>query len=379
MAKKRANGEGTINRRPDGTWQGQVSLGYTLEGKRSRPTVYGKTQKEVREKLDALKRQSLHGSAPDAKLTVGVFLQQWLAEKSPQLKVRTADDYRYNLEKYVIPKIGSLKLSKLTPLKIQAMLRSIAEAVSADRANKCRRVLNGALKQAVRWQLIPLNPVEATDPMKHTRTEMHLWSAAEVTRFLSVAYSHRLYALFYLAMSTGLRCGKLLGLEWGDLKGTTLHVNRSLVKVGSKLVISTPKTKKGHRRVELSPDVLVVLEEHRRKQDGERRFLGEAWPDSGLMFPSTVGTYIQPCNLSRTWHKLQEKAGVFRVRLHDLRHLHASVAIKEGMDPKVLADRLGHARASFTLDVYTHLFEEQRASSAVSIASLILQAPSAPN
>lgn len=90
MAKKRANGEGTINRRPDGSWQGQISLGYSSEGKRSRPTVYGKTQKEVREKLDDLKRQSIHGSVADAKLTVGVFLQQWLEEKSPQLKVRSA-------------------------------------------------------------------------------------------------------------------------------------------------------------------------------------------------------------------------------------------------------------------------------------------------
>ena len=145
------------------------------------------------------------------------------------------------------------------------MLRGIAETVSADRANKCRRLLGGALKQAVRWQLIPLNPVEATDPVEHSRKEMHLLSAAEVTRFLGVTHSHRLYPLFYLAMSSGLRYGELLGLEWSDIRGTTLYVNRSLVKVRGALVISTPKTKKGQRRVELSPDVLEVLEEHRRR------------------------------------------------------------------------------------------------------------------
>ena len=309
---RRIHSEGTISERKDGTYEGKISLGVDADGKRKRKTVYGKTQKEVLAKVDAIKQQLANGTFSDTKLTVKGYLEQWLKEKERQIKVRTASDYRYNLEKYVVPKIGGVKLTKLTPLKIQVMLSEIADEVSADRANKCRRVLHGALKQALRWQLITRNPVEAVDAMKHTRAEMRLWNAEEAARFLDTTRGHRLYALFYLAMSTGLRCGELLGLEWGDIRGETLQVNRSLIHMRGKLVISTPKTKKGHRRVALSPDVLEVLEAYRQRQEGERQFLGAAWPGHNTVFTSTVGTYIHPRNLARTWHILQEQAGVPR-------------------------------------------------------------------
>lgn len=216
--------------------------------------------------------------------------------------------------------------------------------------------------------------MDAVDAFKQEREAMKLWTMHEAAQFLDMSRGHRLYALFYLAMSTGLRCGELLGLEWGDIKGNALSVRRSLIHVRGKLDISTHKTKKGERRVALSDDVLEVLDQHRQRQAAERTLLGEAWPRTELVFASVVGTWIHPRNLARTWHHLQGDAKVTRVRLHDLRHLHASIAIKEGMDAKVLADRLGHARASFTLDVYTHLFDEQRANSAVSIAHLMTKA-----
>lgn len=404
---RRAKGEGSITKRSftstEGKiyfrWQAELLVGYDNEGKRKRKFITGKTQAEVREKLEEAKQQLRSGTYVESKETVGQYLGKWLKEKAPQLKERTADDYLYSLDKYVVPRIGRVRLAKLTPLALQTMLREIAEEVSADRANKCRRILYGALKQAVRWQLIPRNPVEAVDAMKHERREMRVWSAVEVAQFLDTARGHRLYALFYLAMSTGLRCGEMLGLKWSDLEGNVLHVNRSLGHVRGKLLVSTPKTKKGHRRVALSPDVIDVLAQHRERQNAERTFLDRAWPELDLVFPSTTGGYIHPRNLLRAWDTLQKSAReacykraleqddqetldklkgsrlLPHIRLHDLRHLHASIAIRSGMDPKVLADRLGHARASFTLDVYTHLFDEQRANSAVSIQSLIGDRP----
>lgn len=370
MARKRAHGEGTISKRPDGTWEAKVSLGYDADGKRRRKTVYGKTQKEVRAKLDEIKQQLANGTFSDVKLTVKSYLGQWLTEKARQVKPRTAEAYRYNVGKYIVPRIGGVQLAKLTPLQIQTMTSEIADASGARTANMCRTILYSALKQALRWGIIPRNPVEGVDRVKEHTQDMTLWTAAEAVTFLDAARSHRLYPLFYLAMSTGMRRGELLGLRWQDVKPGALHIRQSLTVVGNQIAISVPKTEKGKRRVTTSPDMEEVLEAHRQRQDAERQLLGE-WPENDLVFRTEVGTPLHPRNLERTWYALQKKAEVRRVRLHDLRHLHASLAIQQGMDAKMLADRLGHSRASMTLDVYTHLFEEQRANSAVSLSVLL--------
>jgi integrase len=303
------------------------------------------------------------------------YFEQWLIEKAREVKPQTAEDYRYQLEKYVTPIIGKLELSKLTPLKVQAMCGDLADRISPQRANKCRRVLSGALSQAVRWQLIPRNPCDAVKPLKVAQTEMKLWTPEDAAQFLDSARTHRLFALFYLAMSTGMRRGELLGLRWEDVGESCLHVRQSVIEQRGRIMITTPKTEKGARRVALSPDVLEVMRQQRERQEAERHLLGAAWPDTGLVFTSEVGTLMHPRNFTRTWHTLQTNAKVPKVKLHDLRHLHASMAIRSGVDPKVLADRLGHARASFTLDVYTHLFEEQRANSAVSLLDFLPSAP----
>jgi integrase len=136
------------------------------------------------------------------------------------------------------------------------------------------------------------------------------------------------------------------------------------------LFLGTPKTKKGERSVALTHDTVAVLVEHRHRIEAERAREGAMWRRAEVMFPSELGDYMDPNDLTRHWRRIQKRAGVRTIRLHDLRHLHASIAIRSGMAPKVLADRLGHARASFTLDVYTHLFDEQREASAVSVQAL---------
>lgn len=378
MAKRRAHGEGTIFQLPNGKWQADVSLGYKPDGKRSRKSLYGRTQKEVRQKLDAIKQQVAQGTFSTAKLTVAEYLEQWLKEKSRQVKPRTIELYSHCVNAHIIPRVGRKQLAKLTPLNVQTMVGSIADEVGVSSANKSRTLLYSAMRQASRWQLVIHNPVEAVDTLKEKKREMLLWTSQEAVRFLETAQTHRMYALFYLAMTTGLRRGELLGLMWDDLRGNMLNVQRSLTLVNGKPVVTTPKTYKATRWVALSPDVLDVLEAHRSHQQAEQLFLGDAWEKSNLIFTSEVGTPFNPHNVARLRKQLFRKAGVPHVRLHDLRHLHASLAIKDGMDPKMLADRLGHAKASFTMDVYTHLFDEQRANSAVSITAY-LQAGKLPS
>ena len=371
-AKRRGRGEGSIFKRKDGTWQGAVTIGYTDEGKQKRKTVYGKTQAEARAKLDEIKQQVISGTFTDTKLIVKAYLEHWLKEKERQVKPTTMEKkYKFCVNKHIVPRIGRIRLDKLTPLHIQTMVGEIAETSGVPTANNCRRVLFSALKQAVRWQLAKSNPVEAVEPLAETPRKMTLWTPEQAARFLNVVRAHRLYALFYLDMATGMRRGELLGLRWQDVTDSTVHVRQSLVYICGEFVVSTPKTRKGERRIAISPDVVDVLEQHRLRQEAERQVLSEAWPNTDLVFTSEVGTPIHPDNLTHLRGRLMDSAGVPRVRLHDLRHLHASMAIRNGMDPKVLADRLGHSRASFTLDKYTHLFEEQRASSAVSLLDFL--------
>lgn len=240
-------------------------------------------------------------------------------------------------------------------------------------ANKCRVVLHHALKQAVRYRLISVNPVNAVDRLKENKRDLKLWTPEEAERFLDVAMAYRLYALFYLAMAAGLRRGELLGLRWQDITPTAISVNQQLTKVKRQLVLGPPKSRSGKRRVPITANVVAVLEMHREQQALERATLEVQPPATDLVFISEIGTLLDPDNLRRVREQLMALAEVPPVSLHDLRHLHASIAIKHGTDAKVLADRLGHARASFTLDRYTHLFEEQRAASAVSLLAFLPQ------
>lgn len=368
---RRAHGEGTITQRQDGTWMGQISIGYDDHGKRKRKTVYGKTQKEVRSKVDEVKQQIASGTFSDSKLTVHSYLEHWLKEKERQVKPRTIELYRDWTKRHIVPRVGKTQLVKLTPIQVQTMMGELADTVGVSTANKCRKMLYGALKQAVRWQIVPRNVCEAVDPLKEQSRSMKIWESGDAVRFLDTIRAHRFYAAFYLAMSTGLRRGELLGLMWSDLRGDSLYIQRTLTVTNKKVSWSTPKTNRGKRFVTLPADAIDVLEQHRKLQESEAATLGEAWPNSDLMFTSAVGTPVDPRTFSKLFTALQNKAEVPQVRLHDLRHLHVSLLVKNGVDPRTIADRVGHTDSGFTLRKYAHMFEEQRRAAAINLSDLL--------
>ncbi|CAA9575942.1 MAG: Phage integrase, site-specific tyrosine recombinase (ACLAME 2) [uncultured Truepera sp.] len=367
---RRGRGEGSVFQRADGTWAGEVTTGYDEGGKQRRKTVYGKTQAEVLVKVAGVKQQLSLGTLSKSALTVKLYLEKWLAEKARTVKPRTQESYKYCAEKYLNPRLGRTKLDKLTPLQAQSALSEIADAHGARTSNLCRAVLFNAMKQAVRWRLLPYNPLEGVTRIKEQQREMTVWTADETLRFLSVAQTHRLYPLFYLAMATGLRCGELLGLQWGDLKGNVLHVRRTLLTRSGQPTYSTPKTERGVRRVALAEDVLSLLEAHRERVGSEHR------QGVSPIFVSDAGTLLNARNVTRVWHALQVTAGVPKARLHDARHLHVSLLVKQGLDPRTIADRVGHTDPSFTLRKYSHMFEDQRQATAISLTDLLK--PSAP-
>ena len=370
MGKRRGNGEGAVGERPDGRWQGRITLGYDDQGRQKRRYVYGRTQREVLDKLDELRRQHALGVLSDSRLKVDEYLKQWRSEKAKTIKPRTVEIYE-GLAKHVKPHMGGKRLDKVKPLDVQACIGAIAEDVGTPTANKARRMLFGAFKQAVKWQMIARNPVEAVDPLREEARPMRIWSSVEAARFIDHAQAHRLFPAVYLMMATGLRRGEALGLEWSDLEGNRLHVQRSLTTLRGKPAWSTPKTSRGVRTITVPDDALQILAQHKRRQEAERAEASEAWEHPRLVFTNEVGGIVTPIAFTHHWNRMQTAAGVTHVRLHDLRHLHVSLLVREGFDPRTIADRIGHADPAFTLRRYSHMFEEQRAAAAVNLTQLL--------
>ncbi|CAA9370663.1 MAG: hypothetical protein AVDCRST_MAG93-8402, partial [uncultured Chloroflexia bacterium] len=337
----------------------------------------GKTQAEALAKVAELKQQLVSGTLSDTKLTLGKYLTHWLEHKKLEVKPRTHEYYKKYAELYIRPHIGGTKLGKLTTQDVRRTLMTVKDQVSADAANKTRTVLSGALKQAVRDGLVPRNPVEATTPFKvDASLKDHTWEAPETLRFLETARTHRLFAAFYLTMTTGMRHAEVLGLRWGDIEGDTLHLRQSLINLNGGYAISTPKTPKGIRRVVVDAETLAVMETHRLLQAEEQRKAGESWGPksaeySDLIFTTENGRPIHPRNFDRVWYGLMERAQVRRIRFHDLRHMHVSLLNKAGMDARTIADRIGHTDPAFTIRRYAHVFEEQRRAAAIPLLELL--------
>ncbi len=405
--KKAASGQGSIFTREitrnDGTiytrWEGNISLGKDGNGNRKRAVVYGASQADVLAKIDTIKRQVATGTHSEDKRTLREFLEEWLKHKELETKPRTHEFYSDFAMKKISPLIGGVKLIKVNASHVRSMMQELAGKISADCANKSRSILSRALRQAVKDGLIHRNPCDATDPLKVEARKDVTWSNDEVLIFLNTARTHRLYAAFYLALSTGMRHGEILGLRWEDIAGDTIFIKQALVRIKGKYMISTPKTDRSVRRVMLDPETIAMLEEHGMKQASEARELGKDWQKDkhlGLVFTSETGTPMNPRNFDRSWYKLQEASrktyiGLSQnqeekqarakqieegkvlphIRFHDLRHMHVSLLNKAGVDARTIADRIGHTDPSFTIKRYAHVFEDQRKAAAIPLVRLL--------
>lgn len=366
MAKRRGNHEGSITHLKDGRWQGRLSL---RNGKRK--AVYGKTRDECRRKLDALKRRIDDGTFSDTDMTVKQYLEKWLEYRALEVKPKTLSDYNYTCKKYIIPKIGKKKLARLSVLDVQDMMQELAGEKGPKIANRGRKVLNNALGQALRWQVIVRNPVDAIKRLKEEKPAMILWDYEEAARFREVARGHELYSFFLLIMSTGMRLSEMLGFRWRDVEGASVHICHTATEVNGKLVFGeTTKTDHSNRMVSLPEDVVIALAEHRHAQQARYARLGFT-PSHDLVFSSRVGTPLSVSNLRKTYKALQQEARVPHATLHELRHWHASMLIEEGMDIRAIARRLGHADPSITLRIYAHIFNKQSREKAISLDDVL--------
>ncbi|GAA5514948.1 transposase from transposon Tn916 [Deinococcus carri] len=400
---KRANGEGTISKRKkDGKvvgWKGSVTVGMKANGTLDRRWVSGRSQDEVREKMRALHSEVHTGVLADAEgLTVATFFDRWVeAKERDGVKPNTLRSYRDTARLYITPYMGRVKLEKLRPLDVERILIALRKAGKSPQILAYTlRVLKMALRQAVRWQMVPRNVAEAVKPPRVERSEMHVWTPEQVAAFLGASETHRLHAAFYLALLTGMRRGELLGLQWQDIdwERCRLTVRHNLVEVRKEsegriyrgkptvskieLTLQTPKTQGSRRSIVLSPGTLDKLREHRGRQDSERANAAEAWQGKvgeGYVFASELGTATDPRNFYRWYTEIVRHAGVPRIRFHDLRHTAASLMILRGIPAKTVSERLGHADVGFTLRTYTHLYDDQREEAAFDLQDLFPRAP----
>lgn len=359
MPKRRGHGEGSIHQRADGRWVATVELGY-VNGKRKRKYVYGETRREVSEELSKLRQAIREGrmAAVDGKMNLATYLDKWLETIKTTRRPNTYRRYEQLVRLHVKPLLGPKRLSTLKALDLQQLYAKKLDELAPRTVVHLHRVVHGALKQAVRWALIPTNPAEKVAPPRAPEPEMSAFTFEEVDRFLEVARGHRLEALFVLAVMTGARRGELLALRWRDvdLDARTVRIAGSVQKdLSGKRVIAEPKTKQSRRSVLLSDTSVQALKRRRSVQAQERLQAGPLWSDLDLVFAEPDGAFLRVSVVRREYKRLLEQANVPQLRFHDLRHTAATLALQQGRNPKAVSDMLGHAGVAITLDTYSHV------------------------
>ena len=359
MAKKRSNGEGSITRRKDGLYMARYTV-QTATGTK-RKTLYGKNREDVAEKLvDALSNRN-QGLVFDAgSQTVGEYMEQWLQTSAREsVRESTYESYRNQVRRYVVPAIGRVKLKRLSAMQIQGMYRAMLDrGLSPRTVQYTHAVLHRALRQAVRWGLVPRNVSEDVDRPRIRPEEIRPLNRHQARHLLNTAgeSGDRFEALYVLALHTGMRPGELLGLKWEDVNFDEggLQLNRALA--GKNL--TSPKTKRSRRRIDLSTASIAALKAHRKRQLEERMQKAGLWRDHGLVFPSTVGTPLFHRNVVRAFKNLLKHAGLPQsTRLYDLRHTCATLLLGSNVHPKYVQELLGHASIALTLDTYSHVLK----------------------
>ena len=289
---------------------------------------------------------------------MGAYLERWF-ETSVRGSVResTYESYRRQVRRYVVPAIGGVKLKSLSAMHVQGMYRSMLDrGLSSRTVQYTHAVLHRAVKQAMRWGLVPRNVCEDVDRPQLKRDEIQPLDREQTRRLLQAAKDNRLYALYVVAVTAGLRPGEMLALRWNDmdLEAGTLRINRAL----SDSEFAAPKTPRSRRKIELSDTARVALRAHREGQLEERMKKGGLWQDHGLVFPSTVGTPLSHRNVVRSFKALLKHADLpVGTRLYDLRHTCATLLLNSNVHPKYVQELLGHASIAQTLDTYSHVLK----------------------
>ena len=382
MAKKRANGEGSIRKRSDGRWEGRYTAGYHPEtGKRIIKNVLGKTRAECKAKLKKAieESQSLDVGRAD-EYTVAAWLRTWFdLYAKPHIRPSTMNYYHRNIEQHIIPAIGDIPLNKLTTRDLQKLyndlqnngrLRKVQKKEKPGLSNSTVRgihmMLHNALDRAVKEKLILANPTENCIIPKIEKQEMKILHPDHISSYLNAAERRNALPMFYLELVSGLRKGELVALQWSDLDeaNCTISVSKQASwDTEGNLILSQPKTGNSIREVSIPQDAVELLKQEHAKH-----------PSNPWMFPSSrTGEMYHPDSVVTLHKRILKDAGLEHIRFHDLRHTFATLALQNGVDVKTVSSMLGHYDAGFTLRTYTHATRQMQQKAAEKIGDFMAQ------
>ena len=378
MAKKRANGEGNIRKRKDGHWEGRYTTRYDSKtGKR----IIGRTQAEVKEKLKRALEETngLDVSRAADEYTVASWLRTWYElYAKPSVRTATANRYQLIIEQYTVPRIGSIKLKRLTTRHLQKLYKELLESgrihigknqskgLSTTTVHSVHLMLHAVLDRAVKERLIPRNPCKYCVVPKPRKLDMKVLSPEQIGAYLESAQRRELLPMFYLELVSGLRKGELVALRWDDLdvQGRTISVSRQYIRnPDGSLELTRPKTENSVRLVSIPQTAVELLIQEHNKH-----------PNNPYLFPSPLtGEMYHPDSVVNLHKKILKDVGLEHFRFHDLRHTFATTALQNGVDVKTVSSMLGHFDAGFTLRTYTHATRQKQDEAAQTMGNFMEQ------
>ena len=373
---------GSIIKRSKGSWTIIINLGRdpaTAKRKQQWVTIRG-TKKQAETRLaELLNQMDTGGFIKPTKETFGSFLQRYLDDYiSTQIRATTLEAYQQR-GKHLIDGLGHIPVSELREEHIHKYYREKSKTLSPGTLIKHHNLLRSALSQGVIWRTLTRNVAEAVKPPKVSRKEMRALTGPEVHRMLEACEDTAWHSIFHTLTWTGLRRSELLGLRWKDvdLILASLRVVQSVQRLNTgEFIVQEPKTASGRRMIALSPASCLVLREHREKQEADATLLGRQLAEDDLVFSHPDGSPRDPSTLTLAFRRLTRRVGLDGVRLHDLRHTMASLYLEQGVNPKTVAERLGHASVTITLDLYSHCLPGVQEAAAVQFDTAMEQAKS---
>lgn len=368
-------------------WAFDVFTGYDSNGKRERVQKGGFNTRDEAQKAmnEVIQRRNEGTFVSPSQQTFGAFLEEeWLPAIRSTIRPSTYSSYSMLVSKHVSPALGKEKLQALTPGKLNALYSFLLSngrsdgrgGLSAKTVRNIHVVIRKSLGDAVRWGRVARNVATFADAPRLRQAgdkEMRTWNATELRTFLESISEDRLYAAWFLGAMTGMRRGEILGVRWQDidLDSGSLSIRQTLITTDYKLTFSSPKTKRSRRQIALDRQTLSVLRAHHKRQLEERMMVGAGYEDSGLAFTVPTGGAVHPDAFSQAFERHVRRAGLPRIRLHDLRHTYATLALAAGIPVKIVSERLGHASIAITLDVYSHVLPGMDEDASQRVADLI--------
>lgn len=344
---------GHITQRAKGSWSISIYLGkdnitnkkkykwYTVKGTKKEAEIF------MNEKINEIQK----GIFVDSKnMSFEQYLNYWYEQCCiTRLSQTTYESYRRNLDKYIIPNLGNIKLDKLLPLQLQSFYNELSNELSNTTIVYIHRIIHSALNKAMKWDLVIRNVADNVEVPKKQKYNATVLNSEEIQKLINAIANTYIYIPVMIAIATGMRRGEILGLVWNniDLENGNIKVIQALYPTKDGLTILPPKTKTSIRSISMPPTLIQILKEYKEKQKNKSEFVCTL----------EDGSIISPSSLNHKFKQILEDNNLPHIRFHDLRHSHASLLLAQGVSAKAISTRLGHSNISITMDLYSHIYE----------------------